>query len=161
MNQLNNFRSSTSRIETLLRGLVEDIKSGRHEGSTISVHTIQSVQDGDEDAWNEIRTELEDSGITEDEINENKQFITEYIIRTIQDSRAELGSIDAASFVTAAEGTGSLLSGQTLAADRASIYDFPGAEYRATKYLVHSVNHMYKEAPNDFSEIKGALRSET
>jgi hypothetical protein len=151
-------RSSTTRIETLLRGLVEDIKSGRHEGSLISIETMKSVQEGNEDAWDEIRAELKDSGITEEEINENTQFIANYIIEAIQSHRAELGSLDAASFVTAAEGTGSLISGQTLSADRAGTYDFPGVEFRATKDLVHNVDHLYKGAPDDFNGIKDAIR---
>ena len=151
-------RSSTTRIETLLRGLVEDIKSGRHEGSVISIETMKSVQEGNEDAWDEIRAELEDSGITEEQINENKQFIANYIIEAIQSHKVELGSLDAVSFVTAAEGTGSLLSGHTLSADRADTYDFPGAEFRATKDLVHGVDSLYKGAPDDFNVIKDAIR---
>lgn len=151
-------RSSTTRIETLLRDLVEDFKAGRHEGSLISIETMKSVQEGNEDAWDEIRSELKESGITEEEINENKQFIASYIVEAIQSHRVELGSLDAASFVTAAEGTNSLLSGQTLSADRADTYDFPGVEFRATKELVHSVDKLYRGAPDDFNGIKDAIR---
>jgi hypothetical protein len=151
-------RSSTTRIETLLRALVEDFKAGRHEGSLISVETMKSVQEGNEDAWDEIRSELKESGITEDEIIENKQFIANYIIEAIQSHRVELGSLDEASFVTAAEGANSALSGQTLRADRAGIFDFPGVEFRATKELVHSVDRLYRGAPDDFNGIKDAIR---
>jgi hypothetical protein len=119
---------------------------------------MKSVQEGNEDVWDEIRSELKESGITEEEINENKQFIASYIVEAIQSHRVELGSLDEASFVTAAEGANSLLSGRTLGADRAGTFDFPGVEFRATKELVHSVDHLYRGAPDDFNSIKDAIR---
>jgi hypothetical protein len=158
LQEITGSRSSTTRIELLLRGLVEDFKAGRHEGSIISIETIKSVQEGNEDAWDEIRSELKESGITEEEINENKQFIASYIVEAIQSHRDELGSLDAASFFTAVEGPNSLLSGQTLISDRAYTYDFPGVEFRATKDLVHNVDQLYKGAPDDFNAIKDSIR---
>jgi hypothetical protein len=166
--QLNNLsnreanRSSTSRIESLLRQFLQQWKQGELEGSIVSMETIKTIEDGNDDVWRELGKELEDAGITEEQINDNKQFITEWIKQAILTGNVENRSLGSASFHTASEGAPStILSTLTLTGDDIPpSFDFPGDEFRLTKDLVHSVGNLYKDAPEDFMELQDQIRSE-
>jgi hypothetical protein len=159
-------RSSTSRIESLLRDFLKDRTTGRNEGSIISVDTMRSVQQGNDDVWREVlkevSEELEEAGITEEQFNEKKQYITDWIIRAFQTGSLEHGSLRSVSFYTATEGgAGSISSGQTLGGESIpAALDFPGDSFRSTKDLAHTVDRVYKAAPPEFLEVQSRIRYE-
>jgi hypothetical protein len=75
--------SVTSRIEQQLIQLRSEIQSGKREGSVITVSSMNAARGGDEDMWREIRNELKDAGITEENIREHREFIAIWLINAI------------------------------------------------------------------------------
>lgn len=149
-------RSSQARIEALLRGFLEDHKAERHEGSILSLDTVLSIQQGNDDVWNDLKNELGNAGITEDQITENKQFITEWIVNAIQSGG--LPSVTTGSFHTATDGAGSS-GGTTLRGANLSTHlQFSGPEYRWTKDLARSVDGLYRDAPDSFMNLQSRLK---
>ncbi len=136
---------------------MDDWKRGGHEGSIVSMKTIKKVEEGNDDVWHELSKELEDAGITEEQINENKEFIIDKIKQAILNEERSLTSV---SFHTASEGAPSaILSAYTLAGDDVPpSFDFPGDEFWITKDIVHSVDHLYKDAPEEFLELQEQIR---
>jgi hypothetical protein len=153
-------RSSQARIEALLRGFLEDHKAERHEASILSLDTVLSIQQGDDDVWNDLKNELENAGITEEQITENKQFITEWIVNAIQSGGLEQRSAITGSFHTATDGGGSSSwSGLTLSGPNLSPHlQFSGPEYRWTKELARSVDDLYRDAPESFTTLQSQLK---
>jgi hypothetical protein len=153
-------RSATARIEDLLRGFLEDYKSGRHEGSVLSVDTIRSIQNGDDDVWGEIQKDFEAAGITQEQLNDHRKLITDTIVRAIQSGGVEQNSTAAASFHTATDGGSNRYSGSTLlsGANLPPALDFPGTEFYWCKDLVGSVDELYRAAPEQYSALQGQLR---
>jgi hypothetical protein len=153
-------RSSQARIEALLRGFLEDHKAERHEASILSLDTVLSIQQGDDDVWNDLKNELENAGITEDQITENKQFITEWIVNAIQSGGLEQRSAVTGSFHTATDGGGSnSWSGLTLLGPNLAPHlEFSGPEYRWTKELARSVDDLYRDAPESFTTLQSQLK---
>jgi hypothetical protein len=153
-------RSATARIEDLLRGFLEDYKSGRHEGSVLSVDTIRSIQNGDDDVWREIQKDFEAAGITQEQLNDHRKLITDTIVRAIQSGGVEQNSTAAASFHTATDGGSNRYSGSTLlsGANLPPALDFPGTEFYWCKDLVGSVDELYRAAPEQYSALQGQLR---
>jgi hypothetical protein len=153
-------RSSQARIEALLRGFLEDHKAERHEASILSLDTVRSIQQGDDDVWNDLKNELENAGITEEQITDNKQFITEWIVNAIQSGGLEQRSVITGSFHTATDGGGSnSWSGTTLRAPNlAPDLQFSGPEYRWTKELARSVDGLYRDAPEPFMTLQSRLK---
>lgn len=49
------------------------------EGSPISVDNIESAEEGDENVWHQIAQELEDVGVTPDDIREYRSYITNWV----------------------------------------------------------------------------------
>jgi hypothetical protein len=155
-------RSATARIEDLLRGFLEDYKSGRHEGSVLSVDTIRSIQKGDDDIWNEIQKDFEGAGITPEQLNEHRKLITDTIVKAIQAGGIEQNSTIAASFHTATDGGSNRYSGSTLLSgmNLPPALDFPGTEFHWCKDLVASVDELYRDAPEQYSALQAQLRHE-
>jgi hypothetical protein len=124
------------------------------------METIKTIEEGNEDVWKELGQELEDAGITEEQINDNKQFITEWIKQAILTGNVENRSLTSVSFHTASEGAPStVLSSLTLTGDDVQPgVDFPGDEFLLTKDLAHSVDHLYKDAPEEFIELQDQVR---
>lgn len=124
------------------------------------METIKTIEEGNEDVWKELGQELEDAGITEEQINDNKQFITQWIKQAILTGNVENRSFTSVSFHTASEGAPStVLSNLTLTGDDVLPgVNFPGDEFRLTKDLVHSVDHLYKDAPEEFIELQDQVR---
>ena len=153
-------RSSTARIESLLRAFLEDQKAGRYEGSILSLKTAQSLQQGKDDVWKEVKDELQDAGITEEQITGNKQFISEWIIKAINSGQLGEGSVFSGSFHTATDGSigQNLSTTTTLIGKLPPDLDFPGTDFRWTRELVDSVDLLYKDAPADFEELQDKLR---
>ena len=77
------FSSGMARIEAMLQQLMLERQSGLREGSVISIESIASAQEGDEDTWYQIGRELEDVGITPDMINEHRPYITAWIMEAL------------------------------------------------------------------------------
>jgi len=152
-------RSSQARIEALLRGFLEDHKAERHEASILSLDTVLSIQQGDDDVWNDLKNELENSGITEDQITENKQFITEWIVNAIKSGGLEQRSMITGSFHTATDGGASRSwSGITpRGPNLAPHLQLSGAEYQWTKELARSVDDLYRDAPEFFTTLQSQL----
>ena len=88
-NQRRTTSSVTSRIEKQLIQLRSEIQSGKREGSVITVHSMKAAQGGDENIWREISRELEDAGITEEMINEHREFIATWFINAINTGQLE------------------------------------------------------------------------
>jgi len=81
--------SITSRIEQQLVQLRADIQAGKREGSVVTVKAMEAAQGGDENIWREISRELEDAGITEQMINEHREFITAWVIKAMGSNQLE------------------------------------------------------------------------
>jgi Asp-tRNA(Asn)/Glu-tRNA(Gln) amidotransferase C subunit len=120
----------------MLKTFIQEYKNGqRPEDSVISVNTMRSVQEGNEDLWKQVASELEDAGITEEQVNQNKTTITEWIIKALSKGSVEHCSLVSLSFHTAREPrtTNSLTSGQTLnTVSSLAINEFPGPEFLGT-----------------------------
>ncbi len=153
-------RSSQARIEALLRGFLEDHKAQRHEASILSLDTVLSIQQGDDDVWKDLKNELENAGITEEQITENKQFITEWIVNAIQSGGLQERSMITGSFHTATDGGGSKSwSGITpRGPNLAPHLQFSGTEYQWTKELARSVDEAYRDAPESFATLQSRLK---
>jgi hypothetical protein len=65
-------------VERKLNKLAKEFRDGRRQGSVISTQTVGSLSNDDTQAWDAIRKELEDIGITVDAFNANKEFIFEW-----------------------------------------------------------------------------------
>ena len=77
------FSSGMARIEAMLQQLMLERQSGLREGSVISLESIASAEEGDEDIWYQIGRELEDVGITPDMLNEHRPYITAWIMEAL------------------------------------------------------------------------------
>jgi hypothetical protein len=156
-------RSATARIEDLLRGFLEDYKSGRHEGSVLSVDTIRSIQNGNDDIWKEIQKDFEAAGLTQEQLNEHRKLITDTIVKAIQSGGIEQNSTIAASFYTATDGGSNRFSGSTLLSgmNLPPALDFPGTEFHWCKDLVSSVDELYRGASEPYAALQAQLGYET
>lgn len=67
--------SSNARLEEKLNILITEIRSGRREGSVISIETVDSIARNDRIAWEMFRKELEDVGVSSSVIAEKRQFL--------------------------------------------------------------------------------------
>ncbi|KAG6991440.1 hypothetical protein G7Y79_00052g087800 [Physcia stellaris] len=70
-----NNASSNARLEEKLNILITEIRSGRREGSVISIETVDSIARNDQIAWEMFREELEDVGVSPSVIAEKRQFL--------------------------------------------------------------------------------------
>jgi hypothetical protein len=120
---------------------------------------MRSVQEGNEDLWKQVASELEDAGITEEQVNQNKTTITEWIIKALSNGSAEHCSLVSLSFHTARESrhSNSLTSGQTLnTASSLAINEFPGPEFlRTLHWAKDMIAHLERiEEPWDGSYLE-------
>ena len=69
------FRSFHVRLENKLNMLIEEVRSGKRDGSIISVASVDSIVQNDHATWESLKRELEDVGISTAVINEQRQFI--------------------------------------------------------------------------------------
>ncbi|KAL9115515.1 MAG: hypothetical protein Q9227_000836 [Pyrenula ochraceoflavens] len=148
-------RSSVARLEAALNRFIDEYRHGQHEGSVISKATVESVQQEDEDIWQEIVEELEEEGITSDQIAENKQLIKERIVAALS-GNLDRASLVSGSYRTATEGGGSsLLTGTTLFGENLpENLDWPGPLFRWMKELVQAMLDLYRDAPEQISSIR-------
>jgi len=57
-------RSSQARIERLLRKFLDEVSTGKREGSVVSTQTVGSLSADQKEVWRQLRKELESVGIT-------------------------------------------------------------------------------------------------
>lgn len=134
-------RSSVARLEATLNRFIDEYITGRRDGSVaskattvISKVTIDSIQKEDDDVWQEIINELQEDGITVEQIFENKELIKERIIAALS-GNLDRTSLVSGSYRTATEGeestipTYSTIFGESLPPS----LDWPGALFRWMK----------------------------
>ncbi|KUJ11878.1 ankyrin [Mollisia scopiformis] len=71
-------------VEQKLNLLVQEFRDGKHEGSVLTVATIESLTHEEQDRWRSIRKELEDIGISVAAFEANKDFIIDWFQQAIQ-----------------------------------------------------------------------------
>lgn len=81
--------SATSRIEKQLVQLRLEFQKGKWEGSIITLDSMEAAQGGNEDMWREISCELEDARITEEMVNEHREFISTWIVNAINSGQLD------------------------------------------------------------------------
>ena len=77
----------------MLQQLMLERQSGLRERPAISVESIASAQEGDEDVWYQIGRELEDVGITPDMVNEHRLYITAWIKEALGNGNLDENSV--------------------------------------------------------------------
>ena len=82
-------RSSNARLENKLDLLIAEIRSGEREGSVISTHTFDTATQNSREAWEALRRELEDIGISPEIINEKRQFIVTWFQEAVAMGKLE------------------------------------------------------------------------
>jgi hypothetical protein len=105
------------RIEKKLNKLLDEVNRGLHEGSTISVQTVESI--GTREAWLQLRRELENVGISAAVIVENKEFITAYFQEAVQ--KGLLTDCDSADLASLAAPASQFMSETTTLVDVSEI----------------------------------------
>ena len=66
-----------------------EIRSGKREGSVISTHTFDTATQNSREAWEALRRELEDIGISPEIINEKRQFIVTWFQEAVAMGKLE------------------------------------------------------------------------
>ena len=79
--------SSTSQVvvERKLNKLVQEFQGGKHEGSVLTVATVESLTLDDKQLWRTIRKELENIGISVAAFDNNKDFILSWFQTAIEE----------------------------------------------------------------------------
>ncbi|TVY78484.1 hypothetical protein LSUE1_G005133 [Lachnellula suecica] len=72
-----------------LNNYMRERQDGKHEGSIISVNTLESLTPDDKFMWREIRKELEYIGISVVAFDANKNFILEWFQRALEEGAFE------------------------------------------------------------------------
>lgn len=81
--------SSNARLEEKLNTLITEIRSGKREGSVISIETVDSITRNDREAWDAFRKELEDVGVSSSIIVERRQFLILWLQEAVAAGRLE------------------------------------------------------------------------
>ena len=82
-------RFSHAKLENKLNLLIAEVRSGRREGSLISNQTFDTAARIEKEAWEELRKELEDIGISPSVITEKRQFIIEWFQEAVAAGRLD------------------------------------------------------------------------
>ena len=86
---IDSLRVGQIRIEKLLTTLVLEHQAGQRESSVISTESIESAEDGDEDAWTLIQRELEDIGLTNEIVRQHREYIVSWIQNALKNGDFE------------------------------------------------------------------------
>jgi hypothetical protein len=82
-------------VQRKLNNYIRELQDGNHEGSVISIATVESLPPDDKLMWREIRKELENIGISVAAFDANKAFILEWFQRASEENAfEELGPDD-------------------------------------------------------------------
>ena len=87
--------SSIARIERQLSQFMEEVRSGKREGSVVSTVTTVLVEDEENESWMQIGKELEDVGVSPESFAQHKDFIVQWFHQT--SAKDQEGSEDEAS----------------------------------------------------------------
>ncbi|PVH84539.1 ankyrin [Cadophora sp. DSE1049] len=71
-------------IERKLNKLVQEFQEGKHEGSVITVATVESLAPNERQTWRAIRKELENIGISVMAFDANRSFIMDWFQTAVQ-----------------------------------------------------------------------------
>jgi hypothetical protein len=77
--------SPTAQIDRALQLLAKEVSNGRHETSTATSLTTTAVDPEDDSGWEQIKRDLGDLGVEEKTVSDHKEFITDWILRAIND----------------------------------------------------------------------------
>ena len=88
----NKCSSCQARIEKKLNKLLSEIRSGEREGSVISVESMQSIEQNDKEAWEDLQRELDDVGISGPMIEQHKGYIVRWVKKAIDEGLMEEGA---------------------------------------------------------------------
>ncbi|KAH7407613.1 ankyrin repeat-containing domain protein [Cadophora sp. MPI-SDFR-AT-0126] len=92
---LNTFlMTSQVMTERKLNKLVQEFHDGKHEGSVITVATVESLAPDEKETWRAIRKELENIGISVLAFDANKTFIMDWFQTAIRSGAFEEQMID-------------------------------------------------------------------
>lgn len=75
----------TAQLERALQLLAKEVSNGRHETSTATSLSTAAVHPDDNIRWEQITRDLGDLGVTEQMVNEHREFIVDWILRAIND----------------------------------------------------------------------------
>ncbi|KAG4440044.1 hypothetical protein IFR05_004494 [Cadophora sp. M221] len=81
-------------VERKLNKFVEEFQDGKHEGSVITVATVDSLAPDEKETWREIRKELETIGISVVAFDANRSFIMDWFHAAIQSGAFEENGVD-------------------------------------------------------------------
>ncbi|KAK0107245.1 hypothetical protein ONS95_003946 [Cadophora gregata] len=76
-------------VERKLSKLAREFQDGKHEGSVITVATVESLAPNEKETWRAIRKELENIGISVMAFDANKSFIMDWFQTAIQSGAFE------------------------------------------------------------------------
>jgi hypothetical protein len=76
-------------VEQKLRKLIKEVQEGKHDGSQLSVRSLDSLEMDERKRWRTIRKQLEAVGITIAAFEENSAFIIDYMQDTIASGALE------------------------------------------------------------------------
>lgn len=81
-------------LQSKLNNYLRESQDGKHEGSVISVATLESLTPDDKLIWREIRKELEVIGISVTAFDVNKSFILEWFRKALEEGAFEEIALD-------------------------------------------------------------------
>ncbi|KAJ9656085.1 hypothetical protein H2201_008657 [Coniosporium apollinis] len=79
----NSINSSQARIEQMLRTFIDEVRTGKREGSVVSTQTTGSLSADEKEAWRQLRKELESVGITPMLFAQHRAFIVAMLQKAI------------------------------------------------------------------------------
>ena len=77
--------SPTAQIDRALQLLAKEVSNGRHETSTATSLSTTAVDPDDDSGWDQIIRDLGDLGVEEKSVTDHKKYITDWILRAIND----------------------------------------------------------------------------
>jgi hypothetical protein len=99
VNLCNGCSSSQVAVQNMLQKFMDEVRTGKREGSVVSTHSVDSLLYEEKLAWRELRKELEDVGITPQLFEKHKQLISktlrdaiesELCVRELEDITAQV-----------------------------------------------------------------------
>lgn len=102
MQLIRQFSTCQARVEKKLNKLLAEVRSGDREGSIISVESVESIENDNKEAWEDLCRELQDLGISPAVASQHRAFIVKWMKE----------ALDTGAFDTA-EGLQAMVTGQS------------------------------------------------
>jgi len=64
---------------------IDEVRTGKREGSVVTNHTVGSLSADEKEAWRQLRKELQSVGITPALFNQHRELIVERLLKAIDD----------------------------------------------------------------------------